>query len=238
MSTPALQNPSYGRGHRAMEIVAIAFAFGSLAWIALTIFIAAHGVGDWIGIALAALGFAGLRRQLDRRQRTVIVLLDDFGEHEPVSMSSHGANEQRFPRIVAQRAAQRANRLAQCAVGDDNVAPDAVEDVATMDGFVAALNEKYEKVEVARNQPQLATVAEERSAAGRKSELAETKAGQDLTIRDGLVRTQGIRRWSACDVADGSSVAGSRSFVPSPRYASSSAFSNIRTVQELHRDVS
>ena len=55
MNTPALQNPSYGRGHRAMEIVAIAFAFGALAWIALTIFVAAHGVGDWIGIALGAL---------------------------------------------------------------------------------------------------------------------------------------------------------------------------------------
>ena len=29
MNTPALQNPSYSRGHRALEIVAIAFAFGS-----------------------------------------------------------------------------------------------------------------------------------------------------------------------------------------------------------------
>ena len=54
MSTPAQPSP-YGRGHRALEIAAIAFAFGALAWIALTIFVAAHGVGDWIGIALGAL---------------------------------------------------------------------------------------------------------------------------------------------------------------------------------------
>jgi plasmanylethanolamine desaturase len=47
---------SYGRGHRALEIAAIAFAFVSLGWIAFRVGAAAHGVGDWIGIALAAVG--------------------------------------------------------------------------------------------------------------------------------------------------------------------------------------
>ena len=51
-STPP--NPSYSRGHRALEIAAITFAFGSLAWIAYRVFMAAHGVWDWIGIAVAA----------------------------------------------------------------------------------------------------------------------------------------------------------------------------------------
>ena len=47
---------SYGRGHRALEIAAIAFAFGSLLWIAVRIVAATHSVGGWIGIALAAVG--------------------------------------------------------------------------------------------------------------------------------------------------------------------------------------
>ena len=34
---------------------------------------------------------------------------------------------------VAERPADRANRLAQGAVGDDHVGPDAIEDVAAMD---------------------------------------------------------------------------------------------------------
>jgi plasmanylethanolamine desaturase len=54
MSTPAQPSP-YGRGHRALEIAAIAFVFGSLGWIAYRVTAAAHGVGDAIGIALAAL---------------------------------------------------------------------------------------------------------------------------------------------------------------------------------------
>src|SRR5262245_37295079 len=55
MTTPAQPSP-YGRGHRALEIASIAFVFGSLIWIAFRIAAAAHGAGDWIGIALAAVG--------------------------------------------------------------------------------------------------------------------------------------------------------------------------------------
>jgi ubiquitin-conjugating enzyme E2 variant len=53
MSTPAQPSP-YGRGHRALEIAAIAFVFGSLGWIAYRVAAATHGLGDVIGIALAA----------------------------------------------------------------------------------------------------------------------------------------------------------------------------------------
>ena len=53
MTTPAQPSP-YGRGHRALEIAAIAFVFGSLIWIAYRVAAATHGVGDGIGIALAA----------------------------------------------------------------------------------------------------------------------------------------------------------------------------------------
>src|SRR4029079_18124195 len=54
MENTAPPSPSYGRGHRALEIAAIAFAFGSLIWIAVRIAAAADSVGAWIGIGLAA----------------------------------------------------------------------------------------------------------------------------------------------------------------------------------------
>jgi ubiquitin-conjugating enzyme E2 variant len=54
MNTPAPPS-QYGRGHRALEIASITFAFGSLIWIACRVIGATHSVGDWIGIVLAAL---------------------------------------------------------------------------------------------------------------------------------------------------------------------------------------
>jgi hypothetical protein len=57
MDNPAPPSPAaYGRGHRALEIASIAFAFGSLLWIAVRIVAATHSVGGWIAIALAAVG--------------------------------------------------------------------------------------------------------------------------------------------------------------------------------------
>src|SRR4029079_17873098 len=47
---------SYGAGPRALEITAIAFAFGSLIWIAVRIVAATHSAGGWLAIALAAVG--------------------------------------------------------------------------------------------------------------------------------------------------------------------------------------
>jgi ubiquitin-conjugating enzyme E2 variant len=53
MSTHAEPSP-YGRGHRALEIAAIAFAFGSLGWIAYRVVGAADSLAHLLGIALAA----------------------------------------------------------------------------------------------------------------------------------------------------------------------------------------
>jgi len=55
MENTAPPSPSYGRGHRALEIAGIAFAFGSLIWIGYRIAATADSAGAWIGIALAAL---------------------------------------------------------------------------------------------------------------------------------------------------------------------------------------
>ena len=56
MDKTAPPSPSYGRGHRALEIASIAFVFGSLFWIAYRVIAAADSTGAWIGIALAAVG--------------------------------------------------------------------------------------------------------------------------------------------------------------------------------------
>ena len=48
--------------------------------------------------------------------------------------------------------------LAERAVGDDNVSPDRVEDVAAMDGVAAALDEEHEEIEVAGDERLLASV--------------------------------------------------------------------------------
>jgi hypothetical protein len=62
----------------------------------------------------------------------VVFLLQNVGTHEPVAVAGHRANEARISRVVTERSADRADGLAQRAVGDDNVVPYTVEDVAAM----------------------------------------------------------------------------------------------------------
>ena len=94
-------------------------------------------------------------------------------EDEPVAMARHRADEARAARVVAQRTADRANRLRQRAVGDDDVGPDPLEDVTTMHRFVAALDEEDEQVEVAGDERLLASVAQQQPATGREHEFGE-----------------------------------------------------------------
>ena len=120
------------------------------------------------------------RRWLNRRGAPIvlpvalIVFLDHVREHESVAVTRDGANESRLARVVLQHAPDRANRLAQRAVGDDHVAPDPLEDLAAMDGLAATLDEEDQQIEIAWNQRQLAPVSDEDSAAGREDEFTET----------------------------------------------------------------
>ena len=57
------------------------------------------------------------------------------------------------------------------------VAPDPVEDLATVHRVTAALDEEHEKIEVAGNERLLTSVAEEEAAAGRQNEFAEAITG-------------------------------------------------------------
>ncbi len=95
----------------------------------------------------------------------MIVLLDNVSEDEPIPVPRHGADESRLARLLAERAAECSDRLAQCAVGDDDIAPDPFEDLTPMHGLVATLDEKDQEVEVAWDERQLASVAHQQPSA-------------------------------------------------------------------------
>ena len=118
------------------------------------------------------------RRRLPRRRR----------RRRTGSRARHGADEARLARVVAERAADGANRLAQRAVGDDDVAPDAIEDVAAMHRLVAVLDQEDEQIEIARDERLLAPVADEHAAPRREDELAEAIAGHVFSVARGRQR--------------------------------------------------
>ena len=61
----------------------------------------------------------------------------------------------------AQGPAQRANGLREGAVRDDDVAPDAIENLATVDGLASPLDEEDQQIEIARDQRHLLIVADQ-----------------------------------------------------------------------------
>ena len=91
-------------------------------------------------------------------------------------MARHRAHETRLAGIVAEDPADCPDSLAQGAVGDDDIAPDAIEDVAAMHGLAAPLDEKHKQVEIPRDERLLAPVADEQAASRRQDEFVETIA--------------------------------------------------------------
>src|SRR5688500_8805839 len=86
------------------------------------------------------------RRRLGRRRRSargralpfsVIIFFNNIREYELVSMTRDGAHEARFAGVVAEYPADRPDRLTERAVGDDDVGPHAVEDVAPVNRLAA-----------------------------------------------------------------------------------------------------
>jgi len=111
------------------------------------------------------------------RPRLVIVLFDDIGEHKSIAVTRHGTDESGFARNFAERPAERANCLAQCAVRYDDIAPDAIEDLPPMYRLVPTLDKKDKQIEIARDERQLMSVTDEQASAGRKDERVEPVAG-------------------------------------------------------------
>jgi hypothetical protein len=87
-----------------------------------------------------------------------------------------GADEPRLARIVAKRAAQRADRLRQRAVRDDDVAPDAIENLAPMNGVASSFDEEDQQIEIAGDQRELLTVADQQPLPRREGEVTEPVA--------------------------------------------------------------
>ena len=117
------------------------------------------------------------RARVRRGPRSVVLLFDDVGKDESIPAARHGANEARLARVVAERAANRADRLTQRAVGDDDIVPDSIEDIAAVQRLVTTLDQEDEEVEVARDERQLEPVTDEKPSARRHNEIAEVVAG-------------------------------------------------------------
>jgi hypothetical protein len=107
------------------------------------------------------------------RKRPVVGFLTDVREHELVTMTRHGTDEPGLARVVAQGPPQAAHGLAQSAIGDDDVAPYAVHQIAPVDGFVTALNQEDQQIEVARDERHLPARSEQRAPRRRHGELRE-----------------------------------------------------------------
>jgi len=118
------------------------------------------------------------------RPRVVIVLFDDIGKHKSIPVTRHSTDESRFARIFAERPAKRADRLAQCAIGYDDIAPDAIEDFPPMYRLVTTLDEKDKKVEVARDERQLTSIADQQPSAWGEDEVVEPVAGHSRSEKN------------------------------------------------------
>ena len=131
-------------------------------------------------------GIDGVLQTLHRSRRrsfralplTVVVFFDDVREDELVSMARYRAHEARLARIVSEHASDRPYGLAQSAIRDDDVGPDAIEDVAAMHRLATPFDEENEQIEITRDERLLAPAAEEHAAPRRQNEVSEPIAGQ------------------------------------------------------------
>ena len=153
---------------------------GSLA----AVVVARTGTGEtfqqrFVPITTRFLDSLRLRRLHHLRARAIVLLFDDIREDEPVAMARDRADETRLARIIAESAADGADGLTEGAVRHDQVSPDAIEDLAAVDGGVTPLDQQYEQVEVTRDERHLAPFAQEEAAPGREREIAEAVSNHD-----------------------------------------------------------
>ncbi len=110
--------------------------------------------------------------------RCRVVLFFDDVEDEAVAVARDRADEARLARVVAERAPDGADRLAERALGHDHAGPDAVEDLAAMHGLVAALDQQDQEIEVPGNERDLAALADEEPPLRRQREITEAISNQ------------------------------------------------------------
>ena len=93
-----------------------------------------------------------------------------------IAVPRHRAHELRIARIVAEASANRAHRLAQRAVRDDHVGPDAIENLLACDGAMTVRDEQDEQIEVTRDHRHVRVTALHDAVCGRDEERAETES--------------------------------------------------------------
>ena len=132
-----------------------------------------------------------------RQLHTIVFLFDDVDVHEAVTVPGNRADKPRLARIVAERPANRTDGLAQRAVGNDDIAPDPVEDVAAMDRFMPPFDKKDQQIEIAWDEGLLEPLADQRPATRRQDEIAEAITRHNLTTQspDMLSDDAWPRRW-------------------------------------------
>ena len=113
--------------------------------------------------------FGGAQRTRERAGR----LHGDVAVHELVPVSRDGPDERRLPRIVTEGTPQRADRLAERRVRHDDVRPYAIEDLLAMHGFVPALDQQPQQIEVAGDQTHLDAVLQQDAPGRREHERSE-----------------------------------------------------------------
>ena len=96
---------------------------------------------------------------------------------ELVAVARDGADERRLARVVPERAPQAPHGLGERAVGDHDVAPRRVHDVAAGHRLVPAPDQQHQQVEVARDQGDFDAAAEDDPPAGRHREVPEAEDG-------------------------------------------------------------
>ena len=120
---------------------------------------------------------------IGRRQRAGVRDLDDVAD-ELVAVARDRADELRRLRPVAQRAADRANGLAERAVGDDDIGPDAVEDLLARDRALSLGDEQDEEIEVfgmsRTGRPSLRSTR----CPGERTNVPNVKRTERIEIRD------------------------------------------------------
>jgi hypothetical protein len=81
-------------------------------------------------------------------------------------VTRHGADESRFARIFGKRTAESADGLAQRAVGYNDIAPDAIEDLPPMYRLMTTLDQKDKEIEITGDERQFTSIADEQPPAG------------------------------------------------------------------------
>jgi hypothetical protein len=98
-------------------------------------------------LRIVVLNWKNLRRSCNRGNFCLggaLFLFPDVRKNKSIPVPRDRSDKPRLPRVIVKHLANCADRLAERAVGDDDVAPDFLEDVAPVHRFMPALDQENE----------------------------------------------------------------------------------------------